>query len=92
MLRAGHLRGVDAVLGPLDHARAALAESHGGPDSGEVVELLRIDPAHLGSVEAVDQEGERRSGRLAGVVPALERADDEGVLEHRPLAPLDGIH
>src|SRR5439155_22997376 len=68
------------------------AETDGGPDRGEVVELLRVDPADLGRVEAVDEEPERRGRRLARVVPALEGADEQRALKLWALAPLDLVH
>ena len=76
-VRAGDLRGLEDVFGPVDRARASLDEAHGRADGGEVVEVLRVDARDRLCVERLDEELHRGRGRLAGVVPAPEGTDHD---------------
>src|SRR6202020_2088586 len=68
----------------------------GGPDpragDGEVVEFLGVDggapPGPPGLGEVVDGEG----GRVAGVIPSLERDDQQRPAEDRMVLPTNNLH
>jgi hypothetical protein len=79
--RARDERLVDLELRPLDTAREALDEAHARARGLVVDELLRVDHREARRVEAGAHEGQRRGGALAGVVPALEGADERGGAE-----------
>ncbi len=89
-LGARHLGGRELVLGPVDLARAALGQAHGGADRGEVVVLLGVDPGHVRRLEGAADERERRRRGLARVVPALERAHHHRLRAARVAAPRSG--
>ena len=71
---------VKTLSGPLDLAGLPLREANRRPHRGEVEELLRVDARDLERVEVVAHEADRRRGRLAGVVPALESAHQDRAL------------
>ena len=72
----GIARLVELELGPLDLAREPVGEPDARARGLEVDELLGIDQREARGVEARAHERERRGGRLPGVVPALEGADE----------------
>ena len=59
----------------------------------EVEELLRVDAREAGGAEAGADERQGGRGRVAGVVPALEGADQGGGAKAvRPALPFEGRH
>jgi hypothetical protein len=59
---------------PHDLALVALVELNARAIGLEVVELLGVDPGEAAGLQRRGQERDRARGRVAGVVPALERA------------------
>ena len=73
------------VLGPLDLARHALVETHGGPYGLEVDEAFRVDVREALGLPASRKVRSSQRGRLASVVPALEGGDQDGPRERGAL-------
>ena len=84
--------GVDLGGRPHDLAEAVVVEAHLGAGGGEVEELLRIDVGDQLGVPAVDEVARRGGGGVAGVVPALEGGDHDGLVERGTGRPADVVH
>jgi hypothetical protein len=86
------VRGVEGVRRPVDDACAPIDEPDRRTHGGEVEELLGVDLGDLVAAEVAEDQAEGRGGRLAGVVPAVERAHEHRVAELGPALPPDRIH
>ena len=84
-------RAGDRDLGarPGDGAVAALVGTHQRAVDLEVVELLGVDGADDPGAPDLDEVVDDRRGRVRGVVPALERRDDDRVDQVRDVLDLD---
>ena len=92
LLGAGDRAGVDLGGGPDDLPEAVVVQADLRARGGEVVELLGVDLGHEVGVPAVDEVARRRGGGVAGVVPALEGGDDDGLLQRGTGRPADVVH
>jgi len=73
--RAWHPGGEDLDRRPDDLALAILVMRHVRTRRLKIVEVLRIDAREARRPERAAEEGQRRGGGVAGVVPAGEGAD-----------------
>ena len=91
--RARDPHGVDLELRPVDRARDAVLQAHHRARGLEVDELLGVDLRERLGAEAAGDERQRGRRRLAGVVPALEGADQRrGSKAIRTALPTQRLH
>ena len=91
--RARNPRDEDLDRGPDDLAGLPGDEPHLGTHALEVVELLGIDLGEARRPERAAQEGQRRGGGVARVVPAGESADQgRGSQPVGPVLPNQWLH
>ena len=88
----GHRRRPQLDVGPLDLAAPAADVVHGGTDGGEVVELLGVDAGDLLGAEALGEPAHGARRGIAGVVPPLERAHQDGSPQLRAVDPVQVLH
>ena len=86
------LRPGEGVLGPVDAAGHAFGEADMGAGLGEVVELLGVDGGERLASPLDEQVTDGAGRRFAGVVPALERGDEDRFVQVRVLEPPDVVH
>ena len=82
-VRAGDAGAEEGVLGPFDLAGSSFLERDVRPRRLEVDEELRVDVGELPRSPQLREVARGEGRRLAAVVPAAERADENRTLERR---------
>ncbi len=82
----------EGVLRPCHAPRVVLAERDDRADFLEIVELVGVELAELLRSQLLAQEERAQRGRLAAVVPAVERAHEHALAQSRPCGPDEAFH
>ena len=82
----------ELVLGPQDATGPVVVELHHRPHRSEVVELLGVDVDECDGPPRLAEATHRLRGGLAGIVPPLERGDDDRLVQRRVTRPAERTH